>query len=256
MKKLLYLSLLLFILSACAKEVEVDKPAEYYEEIGDSLAIEGKYLKAAERYEQALVRAESPEYVASIQLALADSYFLGGKYDEAIPAYEVYLEVYKGWDNTKLATVRLGLAYFNIVRYASQDQTNTEKALYYLKEVKNKYPELVEEYDVDIRISLLMDRLAKKEMIIGNYYSRILKSEPSLLRYKYVIAHYKDTSYYGEAVYKAVKILLKQDNFDEAKGLAADLEIYDKENKYSKKTNKLIEKYSNKKEKEKNKNKK
>ena len=155
------------------------------------------------------------------------------------------------------ATVRLGLVYFNIVRYASQDQTNTEKALYYLKEVKNKYPELVEEYDVDIRISLLMDRLAKKEMIIGNDYSRILKSEPSLLRYKYVIAHYKDTSYYGEAVYKAVKILLKQDNFDEAKEVShCHFKIYDKENKYSKKTNKLIEKYSNKKEKEKNKNKK
>ena len=75
-KTIIFITFIIYIISLCKKEVEVDKPAEYYEEMGDSLAIEGKYLKAAERYEQALVRAESPEYVASIQLALADSYFL------------------------------------------------------------------------------------------------------------------------------------------------------------------------------------
>ncbi len=246
MYKIIGIFLAVLVFTGCAKEVEVDKPAEYYEELGNALANEGKYLKAAERYEQALVRAETPDHVASLQLSLADSYFLGGKYEDAIPVYEVYLDVYKGWENIKHATVRLGLAYFNLVRYASQDQTNTEKSLYYLEEVKNKYPELVEEYDVDIRISLLRERLAKKEMIIGNYYGRILKKEPQLLRYKYVIENYSDTIYYGEAVYKICRLLLKQNKLDEAKGYAADLSIKDKSNKYVLKTNRLILKYEEK----------
>ncbi len=253
MRKILYALLLILIASGCAKEIEVDKPAEYYETLGDELSEQGKYLKAAEKYEQALVRAETPEHVASLQLALADNYFLGGKYIEAIPVYEVYLEVYKGWEDVKLATVRVGLAYFNLVRYASQDQTNTERALYYLEEVKSKYPDLVEEYDVNIRISLLRERLAKKEMIIGNYYGRILKPDPQLLRYKYVIKHYSDTIYYGQAVYKACKILLKQDKLDEAKGYAADLALKDETNEYVKKTNKIILKYEEKRQKEINK---
>ena len=92
MARFLYILLIIFALYGCAKEVELDKPASYYEEMGDSLASEGKFVKAAERYEQALVRAESPEYAATIQLALADSYFLAGKYIDAIPIYEVYLE--------------------------------------------------------------------------------------------------------------------------------------------------------------------
>lgn len=250
MARFLYIIIIIFAIYGCAKEVELDKPATYYEEMGDTLASEGKYAKAAERYEQALVRAESPEYAATIQLALADSYFLAGKYIDAIPVYEVYLEVYQGWESAKLATVRVGLAYFNLVRYASQDQTNTERALFYLEEVKKKYPDLVEEYDVDLRIQLLRERLAKKEMQIAFYYARILEPEPEFLRYKYVVTHYSDTIYYGEAVYKVVKLLLKKDEVDEAEYYLLKLISDDKENKFVAKTQKLIDKYKEKKEKE------
>ncbi len=250
MARFLYIIFIIFALYGCAKEVELDKPATYYEEMGDTLASEGKYAKAAERYEQALVRAESPEYAAAIQLALADSYFLAGKYIDAIPVYEVYLEVYQGWESAKLATVRVGLAYFNLVRYASQDQTNTERALFYLEEVKKKYPDLVEEYDVDLRIQLLRERLAKKEMQIAFYYARILKPEPEFLRYKYIVTHYSDTIYYGKAVYKVVKLLLKKDEVDEAEYYLLKLISDDKENKFVEKTKELIDKYKEKKEKE------
>lgn len=250
MARFLYIIIIIFAIYGCAKEVELDKPASYYEEMGDTLASEGKYTKAAERYEQALVRAESPEYAATIQLALADSYFLAGKYIDAIPVYEVYLEVYQGWESAKLATVRVGLAYFNLVRYASQDQTNTERALFYLEEVKKKYPDLVEEYDVDLRIHLLRERLAKKEMQVAFYYARILKPESEFLRYKYVVIHYSDTIYYGEAVYKVVKLLLKKDEVDEAEYYLLKLISDDKENKFVEKTQKLIDKYKEKKEKE------
>ena len=250
MARFLYIIIIIFAIYGCAKEVELDKPATYYEEMGDTLASEGKYAKAAERYEQALVRAESPEYAATIQLALADSYFLAGKYIDAIPVYEVYLEVYQGWESAKLATVRVGLAYFNLVRYASQDQTNTERALFYLEEVKKKYPDLVEEYDVDLRIQLLRERLAKKEMQVAFYYARILEPEPEFLRYKYVVTHYSDTIYYGEAVYKVVKLLLKKDELQEAEYYLLKLITDDKENKFVTKTQKLIDKYKEKKEKE------
>lgn len=250
MARFLYIIIIMFAIYGCAKEVELDKPATYYEEMGDTLASEGKYAKAAERYEQALVRAESPEYAATIQLALADSYFLAGKYIDAIPVYEVYLEVYQGWESAKLATVRVGLAYFNLVRYASQDQTNTERALFYLEEVKKKYPDLVEEYDVDLRIQLLRERLAKKEMQVAFYYARILEPEPEFLRYKYVVTHYSDTIYYGEAVYKVVKLLLKKDELQEAEYYLLKLISDDKENKFVAKTQKLIDKYKEKKEKE------
>lgn len=250
MARFLYIIIIIFAIYGCAKEVELDKPATYYEEMGDILASEGKYAKAAERYEQALVRAESPEYAATIQLALADSYFLAGKYIDAIPVYEVYLEVYQGWESAKLATVRVGLAYFNLVRYASQDQTNTERALFYLEEVKKKYPDLVEEYDVDLRIQLLRERLAKKEMQVAFYYARILEPEPEFLRYKYVVTHYSDTIYYGEAVYKVVKLLLKKDELQEAEYYLLKLISDDKENKFVAKTQKLIDKYKEKKEKE------
>lgn len=250
MARFLYIIIIIFAIYGCAKEVELDKPATYYEEMGDTLASEGKYAKAAERYEQALVRAESPEYAATIQLALADSYFLAGKYIDAIPVYEVYLEVYQGWESAKLATVRVGLAYFNLVRYASQDQTNTERALFYLEEVKKKYPDLVEEYDVDLRIQLLRERLAKKEMQIAFYYARVLEPEPEFLRYKYVVTHYSDTIYYGEAVYKVVKLLLKKDELQEAEYYLLKLISDDKENKFVAKTQKLIDKYKEKKEKE------
>ena len=53
-------------------------------------------------------------------------------------------------------------------------------------------------------------------MQIAFYYARILKPESEILRYKYVVTHYSDTIYYGEAVYKVVKLLLEKDELDEA----------------------------------------
>ena len=105
----------------------------------------------------------------------------------------------------------------------------------------------MEEYDVDLRIQLLRERLAKKEMQIAFYYARILKPESEILRYKYVVTHYSDTIYYGEAVYKVVKLLLEKDELDEAEYYLLKLISDDKENKYVEKTQELIYKYIDKK---------
>lgn len=217
MRKILISLSILIIFYGCAKTVEIDRDADFYKSEGDALAAQGKYKKAAEWYEQALMRAESPSYAADIQLSLADSHFLAGKYKDAIPVYEVYLDVYRDLSGAKLATVRLGLAYFNIVKLASRDQHNTEMSLKYFLEVKARYPELVEEYQVDERIALLRERLAKKEIIIAKYYARILKPEPEMFRYRYIISNYSDTVYYGEAMDKLIRLLLKRDEYYEAK---------------------------------------
>lgn len=240
---------LLFVMFGCAREVELDKMADYYEEEGDVLMAQGKYGKAAQWYEQALVRAESPEYAAKIQLSLADSYFLAGKYEDAIPVYEVYLDVYRDLDTARLATVRVGLAYFNLVKYASRDQTYTKRSLEYLEQVRDRYPELVEEYQVDVRIYLLRERLARKEMLIAKYYARILKPEPEMLRYKYIIANYPDTIYYGEAVNRLTKLLLKTGKHNEALYYINQLKEIEPDSKYIKTCQKRYDNYMKKAEK-------
>ncbi len=115
--------------------------------------------------------------------------------------------------------------------------------------MQQKYPDLIEEYDVDIRIMLLRERLAKKEIQIARYYSRILKPESAMSRYKYIINNYNDTIYYGVSVYKLAKYLLKQDNVAEAEFYLLKLISDDSENKYVEKTQKMIDKYKEKKEK-------
>lgn len=249
MYKFLIITLFSILALSCAKEVELEKAQDYYEHEGNKLAAVGKYKDATEWYEQALIRAESPEYAAKIQLLLADSYYLAEMYEEAIPVYEVYLDIYKDLYYAKLARVRLGLSYFNLVKYASRDQTNTIKSLEAFMYVKEHYPELVKDYRIDERIYLLRERLAKKEWIIGNYYSRILKPKSARNRYKYIMDNYKDTKYYEVAIMKYVPISLKMDELSDAIDACNDLSKNKPSSKKINKCNKLITKYEKKQEK-------
>ena len=255
MQKLLIIALLSVLAFGCAKEVELEKAQDYYEHEGNLLAAQGKYKEATEWYDQALIRAESPEYAAKIQLLLADSYYLAEMYEAAIPIYEVYVDIYKDLYYAKLARVRLGLSYFNLVEYASRDQTNTAKALETFLYVKEHYPELVADYRIDERIVLLRERLAKKEWIIAKYYKRILKPNSAKKRYKLIMDTYKDTKYYELSVMKYVPLSLKENMLSDAIDACKELASINSNSKNIKKCNDLIEKYEKKQAKLKNKNK-
>lgn len=206
----------LLAMAGCAKPVETESESVYYKSLGDEYFAEKKYRNAISSYENALARAESPEAASLIQLSLANSYFLSKQYLDAIPVYEVYLDYYGESAEADLALLRIGLAHFNLMRRASQDQTQTVTALSYFEKVKARNPAFATEYNLDEKIAEIRKKLADKEYIIARYYGRILEYRPSMLRYKYLVDNYPDSPRYELSAYKLVKLLLKLNDVAEA----------------------------------------
>lgn len=240
MVKNISILLLLILISACAKPVGVDRDLSYYKSKGDEYFKSGKYKRAIEAYENALIRAENPEDAAEVQLALADTYYSYKEYNEAIPIYEAYLEVYSNDVTADVAYLRLGLSHYELVNRTARDQTDTAAALKYFNLIKDRNEKLYNEYGLSEKVKFLRNRLAAKELFVAKYYSRIRKWNPSILRYQYLIENYEDTTYYEEAIYRVAKLLKKVERYDDMETYITILKVNRPSSPYVKKALKLL----------------
>ena len=227
--------------SGCARPIEVERDAAFYKELGDEYQSNKKYKKAISAYENALMRAENPEIAAEIQLALADSYFLYEEYNEAIPVYEVYLDVYSALPTADLAYLRLGLSHYELINTAGRDQRDTLAAMKYFELIRERNPLMFEENKLAEKMIYMRNLLAEKELFVGTYYARIRQYGPAVLRFQYLIETYPHSECYDEGVYRLVKALKKSNRLDEAYGYVTLLKMKHPESKYVKKTEKLLE---------------
>lgn len=224
----------------CARQVEPERDAAFYKELGDGYRENRKYKKSIQAYENALMRAESPEMAAEIQLSLADSYFFYKEYNDAIPVYETYLDVYSDLPSADLACLRLGLSHYELINRPGRDQTDTLAAMDYFGKIKERNPDLYRSYGLEEKMKSMRERLAKKELLVGKYYARILKREPAILRYKYLMENYSDSKYYSEAAYRLAKLLLKEGRRDEAATYVTLLKMNRPDDKYTRRAEKLL----------------
>lgn len=235
-------SFLALALYGCGKPVETEHESAYYKELGDDYFGEKNYKSAINSYENALMRAESPEDASLIQLSLGNSYFLSKKYADAIPVYEVYLDYYGDTPAANMAILRIGLAHFHLMRRPPQDQTQTVTALKYFEQIMQRDPALAAEYEIENKIRDIRQRLAEKEYIIGRYYGRILEYRPSMLRYKYLADNYPESKRYEIACYKLIKLLIRFGDISEAENYFALLKIKYPDSKYIDKVNEAFRK--------------
>ena len=73
----------------------------------------------------------------------------------------------------------------------------------------DNYPKTDFAMDSKYKLDLIYDRLAGKEMFIGNHYLKKRKWIPAINRYKKVIEDYNTTVYVEEALHRLVEIHYK-----------------------------------------------
>jgi len=198
-KGILLIILILFIIGCSTKE-EPKKPAEVWLKEGTEYFQKKKYSRAAEALENAIIEAESPELAAHAQLLLGDSYFFMKEYEQAIPSYKEFLNIYPDSSDAKRAMYRLALSYYNQVDTVDRDLENAEQALKIFEQLKVKYPDFAKENKVDKKIVVLKDLLAEKELYVARFYFRIKKPESAIKRLEYLVKNFKGTKSYPEGL--------------------------------------------------------
>ncbi len=207
-KKIKILSLLVtmvttVVLSSCVTQRDFSQMSE--EELyegGSRNYTHGAYDKSVD-YFNALQRLYPYSPLADQSLLLsADARYYAGKYPLALVLYTSYSKLNPESKNTPYAYYMRGMSYYNVVSDIYRDQTVTRTAIDAFEEVIQRFPNSVFARKAHIKVDLLFDILAGKELSVGRYYQNQKNCLPAINRYKEIAENYSSSIYIPEALYR------------------------------------------------------
>ncbi len=178
------------------------------------------------------------------QLMSAFSYYVARDYTKAIQSAQRFLSIHPGNRDAPYAYYLIGLSYYEQISDVSRDQKITRLALDSMNEVVRRYPNTRYASDARLKIDLINDHLAGKEMEIGRFYQRSGRWLAANLRFRNVIEGYQSTSHTPEALYRMVESNLAIGVPAEAQKAAAVLGANYPGSEWYKKAFDLMQKYA------------
>ena len=157
------------------------------------------------------------------QLMSAFSYYAARDYSSAIQSATRFLSIHPGNRDAPYAYYLIAMSYYEQISDVERDQAITERALQAMTEIVRRYPESPYADDARLKIDLLNDHLAGKEMEIGRFYQRTGQWLASQLRFQNVVEDYQTTSHTPEALYRLTESSLALGIPEEAQRYSAVL---------------------------------
>lgn len=138
------------------------------------------------------------------------AYYRNNDYAEAIAASDRFIQLFPGNPSAPYAFYMKALCNFEQITDVGRDQGYAQSALDGLRDVQRRYPGTPYAVDATVKIDMVNDQLAGKEMAIGRYYQRAGQPLAAINRYKAVIENeaYQRTSHTPEALYRLVEVNL------------------------------------------------
>jgi outer membrane protein assembly factor BamD len=219
---------LMFSLSACgggADEpvLEPEKPAEQLYGEAQDLMQQGSWTQAATAFEEVERQHPYSELAKRAQVEAAYAYYEGDAYDEAVGAAERFIDLHPGDEATPYAYYLIGLCYYEQISDVGRDQEMTERAMQAFEEMARRYPQSDYARDATLKLDLIRDHLAGKEMEIGRYYEGKKQYVGAINRFRSVVENYQTTSHVPEALFRLTESYLALGVRKEAQSAAAVL---------------------------------
>ncbi|MFC4295101.1 outer membrane protein assembly factor BamD [Novosphingobium tardum] len=178
------------------------------------------------------------------QLMSAFSYYMAKDYNKSVQSAQRFLQIHPGNKDAPYAYYLIALCYYEQISDVTRDQKITEQALRTLNEVVRRYPTTSYASDAKLKIDLVNDHLAGKEMEIGRYYERSGRWLSAALRFRTVVDKFQQTSHAPEALFRLVETYLSLGVPAEAQKAAAVLGANYPGNEWYQRAYKLMNKYA------------
>lgn len=136
------------------------------------------------------------------QLMSAFSYYVAQDYNKSIQSARRFLSIHPGNRDAPYAYYLIALSYYEQISDVQRDQKITEQARTALIEVNRRFPQSEYAADARLKLDLVNDHLAGKEMEIGRFYARSGRWLAAQLRFQNVVDDYQTTSHAPEALYR------------------------------------------------------
>jgi len=150
-------------------------------------------------------------------LMTAYAHYQANDYAEALADADRFISLYPGNASTPYAYYLKAICYFEQIVDVGRDQASTSEAAAALREVAKRYPASEYAADARLKIDMVNDQLAGKEMNIGRYYLRSGDPLGAIGRFRTVVDKYQTTSHTPEALYRLVEAYLTVGLVDEAR---------------------------------------
>ena len=183
----------------------------------------GNYKIAAALFDEVERQHPYSVWARRSQLMGAFSYYLNRDYTQAIQGAQRFLSVHPGNRDAPYAYYLIGLCYYEQIVDVTRDQKITAQAQDALGELIRRYPNTRYAADARLKIDLVRDHLAGKEMEIGRFYERRRQWLAATMRFRKVVDDYQTTTHTPEALMRLTETYLALGVRGEAEKAAAVL---------------------------------
>jgi outer membrane protein assembly factor BamD len=183
----------------------------------------GDYEQAAKLFDEVERQHPYSVWARRAQLMSAFNYYLARKYPDTISSAQRFITIHPGNVEAPYAQYLIGMSYYQQIDDVTRDQTTTQQASDAFGELIRRYPETRYAADARIKLDLIQDHLAGKEMEVGRFYQRSGQWLAATYRFRSVVDKYQTTTHTPEALERLVECYLALGVPEEAQKVGAVL---------------------------------
>ena len=183
----------------------------------------GDYEQAAKLFDEVERQHPYSVWARRAQLMSAFNYYLARKYQDAINSAQRFVTIHPGNSEAPYAQYLIGMSYYQQIDDVTRDQTTTQQASDSFGELIRRYPQTRYAADARVKLDLIKDHLAGKEMEVGRFYQRSGQWLAATYRFRSVVDQYQTTTHTPEALERLVECYLALGVPDEAQKAGAVL---------------------------------
>jgi len=183
----------------------------------------GQFREAAILFDEVERQHPYSPWARRAQLMSAFSYYAARDYTKSIQSAQRFLSIHPGNRDAPYAYYLIALCYYEQISDVTRDQKITVQAQSSLNELIRRYSDSRYAADARLKLDLVNDHLAGKEMEVGRFYQRRREWIAATLRFRKVVDEYQTTSHTPEALERLVESYLALGVIEEAKRAAAVL---------------------------------
>jgi len=200
--------------SACAgtsRQTElayIERPVEtIYNEALRSLD-RNMWVPAAAQFDEVQRQHPYSPWAQRAMLMAAYARYRARDYEKAMSSAEEYIALHPGGDGAPYAYYLIAVSHFDQIIDVGRDQARSNLALRAFTEVTARFPDSDYARDAELKLDMVRDQLAGKEMEIGRYYLQRSEHLAAINRFRKVISDYQTTTHVPEALHRLVEAYL------------------------------------------------
>lgn len=181
------------------------------------------YARAILLFEEVERQHPYSEWARKAMIMSAFSSYRSRNYEAAISGAQRYLALHPGGSEAEYAYYLIAISWFDQILDVGRDQATTENARAALLDVIRRFPRSEYARDAQLKLDMVNDQLAGKEMEVGRWYLRSNQTLAAVNRFRTVVDQYQTTTHTPEALHRLVESYLTLGLKDQAVAAGATL---------------------------------